>query len=75
MVSFTTIALLAGSAATSVLAGPIVARQAQALNYVQNYNGDVADFQYSESAGTYTAKWDGSTDFVIGLGWSTGASR
>lgn len=45
------------------------------INYVQNYNGDVADFQYNEGAGTYTCSWDGSTDFVVGLGWSTGAAR
>ena len=45
------------------------------INYVQNYNGAVADFQYNENAGTYSAKWSGSTDFVVGLGWTTGSAR
>lgn len=76
MVSFTTTALLAGVAATAVLAdSSLVARQSETLNYVQNYNGNVAGFTYSEAAGTYSAKWSGSTDFVVGLGWSTGAER
>ncbi|KAK5111582.1 hypothetical protein LTR62_004878 [Meristemomyces frigidus] len=45
------------------------------INYVQNYNGNVAQFKYSESAGTFSAKWNGNTDFVVGLGWSTGSAR
>ncbi|KAK5115670.1 hypothetical protein LTR62_000759 [Meristemomyces frigidus] len=60
--------LLAGVAATAAVAQ-------DAINYVQNYNGNVAAFSYQESAGTYTAKWSGNTDFVVGLGWSTGAAR
>lgn len=47
MRSFTN-ALLAGAAATTVLAQ-------DALDYVQNYNGDVAAFTYDEGAGTYSA--------------------
>jgi len=47
MRSFTN-ALLAGAAATTVLAQ-------DALDYVQNYNGDLAAFTYDEGAGTYSA--------------------
>ncbi|KAK4561522.1 hypothetical protein LTR86_004840 [Recurvomyces mirabilis] len=68
MPSFLKSMLLAGVAATSVMAQ-------DAINYVQNYNGNAAAFSYQESAGTYTAKWSGNTDFVVGLGWSTGAAR
>ena len=67
MPSLSTIALLAGVAGTALAQ--------DALNYVQNYNGDVAGFKYDESAGTYSANWNGNTDFVVGLGWSTGAAR
>lgn len=45
------------------------------LNYVQNYNGNAANFQYDENAGTFSAKWGGNTDFVVGLGWTTGSAR
>lgn len=47
------------------------------INYVQNYNGDLGDFQYDESSGSYSMYWqDGvNGDFVVGLGWSTGAAR
>ncbi|KAF2730735.1 glycoside hydrolase family 11 protein, partial [Polyplosphaeria fusca] len=45
------------------------------LNYVQNYNGNAAQFQYNQAAGTYTCRWSGSTDFVVGLGWTTGSNR
>jgi endo-1,4-beta-xylanase len=68
MPSFTSKVLLAGAAVTGALAQ-------DSLNYVQNYNGDVANFKYDQSAGTYSAQWSGSTDFVVGLGWSTGAER
>ncbi|TKA77738.1 Endo-1,4-beta-xylanase A [Friedmanniomyces simplex] len=76
MPSFTTTtALLAGVA--GVLASPnsIKARQSDAINYVQNYNGDLANFKYSEAAGTYSASWNNPGDFVVGLGWSTGSAR
>lgn len=77
MRSFST-PLLAAAAATTVLAdvGPVlISRQSDALNYVQNYNGNAAGFTYDESAGTYSANWNGNTDFVVGLGWTTGAAR
>ncbi|KAJ5652673.1 endo-1-4-beta-xylanase 6 [Penicillium longicatenatum] len=47
------------------------------INYVQNYNGNLGYFTYSESAGTYSMYWeDGvSSDFVVGLGWTTGSSK
>lgn len=53
----------------------LVARNPGNANYVQNYNGGAANFKYSQSAGTYSANWNGNTDFVVGLGWSTGAAR
>ena len=45
------------------------------IDYVQNYNGNVANFKYDESSGTYSCNWNGNTDFVVGLGWSTGTAR
>lgn len=71
-------------AATSVVAAPTLFDETaqligldkrEALNYVQNYNGAAANFKYSESAGTFSASWSGSTDFVVGLGWTTGSDR
>lgn len=44
----------------------------QNINYVQNYNGNLANFTYNEGAGTYSGSWNNPSDFVIGLGWSTG---
>lgn len=44
----------------------------QAINYVQNYNGNVANFKYNQGAGTYSASWNNPPDFVVGLGWSPG---
>ncbi|KAK3116111.1 hypothetical protein LTR53_003847 [Teratosphaeriaceae sp. CCFEE 6253] len=62
--------------ATALLAGAAgVLAQTDALNYVQNYNGNAAAFKYDQSARTYSAQWSGNTDFVVGLGWSTGAAR
>ncbi|KFY12213.1 hypothetical protein V491_06876 [Pseudogymnoascus sp. VKM F-3775] len=47
------------------------------INYVQDYNSDLGDFTYNESAGTYSMYWENgvSGDFVVGLGWSTGSAR
>jgi len=47
------------------------------INYVQNYNGNLGQFTYNENAGTYSMYWTQgvSGDFVVGLGWSTGAAR
>lgn len=42
------------------------------INYVQNYNGNLANFVYNEAAGTYSGNWHNPSDFVIGLGWTTG---
>ena len=47
----------------------------QTINYVQNYNGNLANFKYNEGAGTYSGSWSNPGDFVIGLGWSTGTSN
>ncbi|PWN36440.1 glycoside hydrolase [Meira miltonrushii] len=44
----------------------------QKINYVQNYNGNLANFTYNEGSGTYSGEWNNPSDFVIGLGWSTG---
>jgi endo-1,4-beta-xylanase len=45
------------------------------IDYTQNYNGGAANFQYNQDAGTYSCSWNGNTDFVVGLGWSTGSAR
>jgi hypothetical protein len=45
------------------------------IDYVQNYNGDAGGFQYDQGAGTFSANWNTNTDFVVGLGWQTGAAR
>ncbi|KAJ5190129.1 endo-1-4-beta-xylanase 3 [Penicillium cinerascens] len=56
---------------------PVLGSRSASINYVQNYNGNLGDFTYDESAGTYSMYWeDGvSSDFVVGLGWSTGSSN
>jgi len=70
------ISILAGSSAAYAAAVPAAkAGNPGGINYVQNYNGDAAAFKYDESKGTYSAKWNGNTDFVVGLGWNTGAAR
>ena len=68
--------LLATAFAAPVTESALVERQS-GINYVQNYNSNLGDFTYDESAGTYSMYWeDGvSADFVVGLGWSTGAAR
>jgi len=72
------------SLVTAVLAAPVaepeaglVTRNPGGINYVQNYNGNLGQFTYSESTGTFSMYWDNgvSGDFVVGLGWSTGAAR
>lgn len=45
------------------------------LDYVQNYNGNLANFQYDQGAGTYSASWSNPGDFVVGLGWGTGSAE
>ncbi|KAK3113116.1 hypothetical protein LTR53_009906 [Teratosphaeriaceae sp. CCFEE 6253] len=75
------LAALAGLFAVGVVAAPIAddkaleVRQSTGRNYVQNYNGAAANFNYNQGAGTYSVNWNGNTDFVVGLGWSTGAAR
>lgn len=55
----------------------LVARGPGGINYVQNYNGNLGAFSYNLNAGTYSMNWDQGVngDFVVGLGWSTGAAR
>lgn len=68
---------LLGAALALPTTEPVLMRRSANINYVQNYNGNLGDFTYSESAGTYSMYWeDGvSNDFVVGLGWSTGSSK
>lgn len=72
-------AALAGFLATAFAApateSALVERDS--INYVQDYNSDLGDFTYDESAGTYSMYWENgvSGDFVVGLGWSTGSAR
>ncbi|KAI4717437.1 hypothetical protein E4T48_06356 [Aureobasidium sp. EXF-10727] len=83
---FATIAALVVAA----IAAPVAEAEAEAsspmlieragpggINYVQNYNGNLGQFTYNENAGTYSMYWNNgvSGDFVVGLGWSTGAAR
>ncbi|KAJ6020780.1 endo-1-4-beta-xylanase 6 [Penicillium herquei] len=67
---------LLATALAAPAAEPVLVPRAANINYVQNYNGNLGDFTYSESAGTFSMYWeDGvSSDFVVGLGWTTGSS-
>ena len=56
-------------------AEPIVLEKRASLDYTQNYNGGAASFQSNLQAGTFSARWGGNTDFVVGLGWRTGSAR
>ena len=60
-----------------VNSGPMLieARAPGGMDYTQNYNGGAANFQSNLNAGTFSAKWGGNTDFVVGLGWKTGSAR
>lgn len=55
----------------------LAARNPGGINYVQNYNGNLGDFTYNLNNGQYSMYWDQGVngDFVVGLGWSTGAAR
>jgi endo-1,4-beta-xylanase len=68
--------LLATAFAAPVTESALVGRQS-GINYVQDFNGNLGDFTFDESAGTYSMFWENgvSGDFVVGLGWSTGAAR
>lgn len=82
MMKFSTLLVFAGAAGAAI-AAPVVEGEAatanlekrQSINYVQNYNGNLANFKYNEGAGTYSGSWNNPSDFVIGLGWSTGTSN
>ncbi|KAJ5613909.1 endo-1-4-beta-xylanase 3 [Penicillium herquei] len=67
---------LLATALAAPTAEPVLVPRSANINYVQNYNGNLGDFTYSESAGTFSMYWeDGvSSDFVVGLGWTTGSS-
>lgn len=66
---------LAFSALTIASPTRTSSKDVQSINYVQNYNGNLANFKYDEEAGTYSGSWNNPSDFVIGLGWSTGTSN
>jgi endo-1,4-beta-xylanase len=55
----------------------LTARNPGGINYVQNCNGNLGDFTYKLNNGQYSMYWDQGVnkDFVVGLGWSTGAAR
>ncbi|ORY01665.1 endo-1,4-beta-xylanase A [Clohesyomyces aquaticus] len=65
---------LAAPAAEPISESTLLSKRAS-FNYVQNYNGQAANFVSNQGAGTFSAKWNGNTDFVVGLGYSTGAAR
>ena len=74
----TAIAALAGVAMAAPVAETEAAgleKRATPINYVQNYNGNMANFKYNQGAGTYSASWNNPGDFVVGLGWTKGSSR
>jgi len=51
-----------------------ITRSGKAPNYNQNYVASGASVQYSpsESAGSFTVKFNTRSDFVVGLGWNPG---
>lgn len=74
---FTTlIAALAAGTTFAAPAEPVeLEKRATPINYVQNYNGNLANFKYNQQAGTFSANWNNPGDFVVGLGWQTGSLR
>lgn len=81
-------AALTGLLATLSFAAPVaeaepepetslVARGPGGTNYIQNYNSNLGAFSSNLNAGTFSMYWDQGVngDFVVGLGWSTGAAR
>lgn len=73
-------AVVAGIVATAMAAPapePVLVQRQSGINYVQNYNGNLGDFTYNESEGSYSMYWENgvSSDFVVGLGWSSGSAR
>ncbi|KAI7497750.1 glycoside hydrolase [Hortaea werneckii] len=74
LVALTGTAIAIPSPATDVLRTPALEKR-QTINYVQNYNGNYANFQYKEAAGDIFASWNQPQDFVVGLGWSQGTAN
>jgi endo-1,4-beta-xylanase len=79
---------LTGLMATLTLTAPVaepepepetslVTRGPGGTNYIQNYNSNLGAFSSNLNAGTYSMYWDQGVngDFVVGLGWTTGAAR
>jgi hypothetical protein len=81
---------LTGLLATLTMAAPVaepepepeakpslIARGPGGTNYIQNYNSNLGAFSSNLNAGTYSMYWDQGVngDFVVGLGWTTGAAR
>ncbi|PSK46579.1 endo-1,4-beta-xylanase A [Elsinoe australis] len=69
------IPLLAAGGALAAPAAELETRAPGGIDYVQNYNGAAASFQSNLNAGTFSTKWNGNTDVVVGLGWKTGSAR
>ncbi|KAG8626650.1 hypothetical protein KVT40_005595 [Elsinoe batatas] len=65
----------AGGALAAPAAEPAALETRGTLNYVQNYNGGAANFQSNLGAGTFSTRWNGNTDVVVGVGWKTGSAR
>jgi endo-1,4-beta-xylanase len=81
-------ATLTGLLATMAFAAPVaepepepevglVTRGPGGTNYIQNYNSNLGAFSSNLNAGTFSMYWDQGVngDFVVGLGWQTGAAR
>lgn len=74
------LALAGLCAALPVFGAPVAGKEVAkrtpgGINYTQNYNGAAAGFTSNLNTGAYSLKWSGSTDVVVGLGWSTGSAR
>ena len=67
--------LVAGTAFAAPTELVDLEKRATPINYVQNYNGNLANFKYNQQAGTFSASWNNPGDFVVGLGWQTGTTR
>ncbi|KAJ5558811.1 glycoside hydrolase family 11 protein [Penicillium sp. DV-2018c] len=64
-------------AAPAAEPAPVLIERATGINYVQNYNGNLGAFSYNQGAGQFSMYWEQgvNNDFVVGLGWTTGAAR
>lgn len=72
LISVLPFALAISPLTTSSPTTSTLSQNVQSINYVQSYNGNLAKFKYNEEAGTYSGSWNNPSDFVVGLGWSTG---